>query len=232
MQNCLHLINEARIRRHQSPDSEAVNWTSSRHLMNTVNMKLARLLVDSGCSIDHTDYQSFETAAFRAVVTNYYELVKFFVIEGVNTAARNRSGNDLLSRSIQLGRYRIARLLIAADSPVRVYSCVYKIPNIDEFKSTNRARWDGGADTDEDVYNEEILDNENFLQYSILRYEAFLAFLARYTREPRSLLDLSRLVVRSCLRKPISQGVRELRLPRGVEEILLLKDIENMIAME
>jgi len=194
--------------------------------MTTLDLKLARLLVNFGCNIDHTDFQFFETPAFKAVVANYYELVKFFVIEGVNMSSRNRSGNDLLSRAIQLGRYKIARLLIAADSPIRVYSCVFKVPNIEELKNTYRSNLEI---EEEDVYDEEVINNENFLQFSILKYEEFLAYLTRYTREPRSLIDLSRLVVRGCMKKPVSHWLHELRIPKEIEDILLLNNIENMI---
>lgn len=154
----------------------------------------------------------------------------------MDMSARNRCGNDVLSRSIQLGRYKIARLLIAADSPIRLYSCFYKIPNIEEFKTSNSIlqRLHSNLDNikEEDIYDEETINSENFLQYSIGKYESFLTFLQKYTREPRSLLDLSRLVVRNGLRKPISKYLLDLRLSKHIRDILLLTNIDNMIQVD
>ncbi len=143
-------------------------------------------------------------------------------------STRNRSGNDVLSRSIQLGRYKIARLLIAADSPIRVYSCFYKIPNIDEFKATNAVH-ENNLEEEEDIYDEATINHENFLQFSIIKYEKFLTFIQKYTREPRSLLDLSRLVVRNELKKPLSKWLPHLKISSPIRDIILLKDIEKMI---
>lgn len=218
MQNSLHLISEAKKKQ-----------TLSKAAMNELNLKLAHKLLAAGCNMNHTDYQSHETPAFKAIVNNYYELVKFFVIQGMNMSARNRCGNDVLSRSIQLGRYKIARLLIAADSPIRVYSCFYKIPNIDEFKTSNQITERDQSNEEEDNYNEEFINDENFLQYSIARYEKFLIFLQRYTQEPRSLTDLCRLSVRNQIHKPIGKWLPELLVPRPIQDIILLRDIENMI---
>ena len=50
--------------------------------MNKLNLKLAKRLLAAGCNINHTDYQSYETPAFKAIVNNFYDLVKFYVIEG------------------------------------------------------------------------------------------------------------------------------------------------------
>lgn len=147
-------------------------------------------------------------------------------------SSRNRCGNDVLSRSIQLGRYKIARLLIAADSPIRVYSCFYKIPNIDEFKSSNAAymqHLQESYEDEEDVYDEATINHDNFLQFSIIKYEKFLTFIQKYTREPRSLLDLSRLVVRNEIKKPISRWLPDLKISSPIRDIILLKNIENMI---
>lgn len=251
MQNSLHLISESKKRSKSSQNDEEtsntslnsiseskmpLNWFSCKKLMNGLHLKLAKVLIDSGCNMDHTDYHLRETPAFKAIVNNYYDLIKFFVIEGMDMSIRNRSGNDALSRSIQLGRYKIARLLIAADSPIRVYSCFYKIPNIDEFKSSNHNYQNSSSyhenGEEEDVYDEEMINSENFLQYSIANYEKFLIFLQKYTREPRSLVDLSRLVVRNCIKKPISKWLPEIRVPRQIEDVILLKNIENMIRIK
>lgn len=51
--------------------------------MKILNLKLARAMLEAGCNMDHTDYQSKETPAFKAIVYNYYELVKYYVIEGI-----------------------------------------------------------------------------------------------------------------------------------------------------
>ncbi len=103
MQNSLHLISEfKRCIRYPSTSStdtssnaslnsstdsvtsvqQPLNWTSSKPLMNMLNLKLARAMLEAGCNMDHTDYQSKETPVFKAIVYNYYDLVKYFVIEG------------------------------------------------------------------------------------------------------------------------------------------------------
>ena len=109
MQNALHLITENK--RLQ---------TKEKLSQEELNLKLARALIYAGCDLNHRDYVSHETPIFRAIAVNNFELAKYFVAEGVDMSARNMFGNDVLSRSIQLGRFRIARLLIAADSPIRV----------------------------------------------------------------------------------------------------------------
>ena len=109
MQNSLHLLNETKMRSsvrsstdHLTPvdpglatpndnaeatppilvDSVPVNWTNSKQVMTKLNLRLAKILIDAGCDMNHTDYQSFETPAFKAIVNNYYDLIKFFVVEG------------------------------------------------------------------------------------------------------------------------------------------------------
>jgi ankyrin repeat protein len=156
MQNALHLISETKkyssLNASNQPNREDLsssgtltdssnndsipsekNWTNDRVKLNELNLKLASMLIQAGCDMNHKDFNAHETPAFRAIVTNNYDLVKLFVIEGLDLSLRNMYGNDVLSRSIQLGRFRIARLLIAAHSPIRVYSCFFKIPSIDEL---------------------------------------------------------------------------------------------------
>lgn len=224
MQNALHLVSETR-----KSTSRQVNHHRE------LNLLLARRLVHAGCDVNHRDYTSHETPIFRAIANNNYELAKYLVGEGVDMSARNTFGNDVLSRSIQLGRFRIARLLIAADSPIRVYSCIYRIPRADEITrylslSSTATDFDpdfvethnrNGVDLDVNEIN-----SENFLQHSLAKYEKFLSYLQTYTQQPRSLLDLSRLCVRSQMRKPISLYVHSLGpLPRSIHDLIFLKDI-------
>ena len=230
MQNSLHLVCEVKRRLHLNNPNVDSNWITNKHAMNELNLKLAQVLISSGCNINHRDYQSHETPVFKAILNNYYDLIKLFLINGFNMSERNIYGNDVLSRSIQLGRYKIARLLIAADSPIRVYSCFYKIPSIDEIQSNNAATSSiDFATEDEDFYRAATVNNENFLQYSLLKYEEFLLFIKKYTQEPRSLIDLSRLCVRHHLKKPITNWLPHLNVPRQIQDIILLKDIEHMI---
>jgi len=218
MQNALHLISEGK-------------KTSTTTTTNSLNLKMAQTLVYSGCDLNHRDYSSHETPIFRAIAANNYELAKYLVAEGIDMSARNLFGNDVLSRSIQLGRFKIARLLIAADSPIRVYSCIYRIPSADDLNrdliSEDRANAPVVNSVDLDASE---LNSENFLQYSIAKYEEFLAFLQTYTQRPRSLLDLSRLCVRNLMRKPISRSIDGLgALPRPIVDLILLKDIDEKV---
>ena len=190
--------------------------------------------------MNHRDFHTHESPAFKAIVNNNYDLVKLYVTEGIDMSSRNIFGNDILSRSIQLGRFKIARLLVVADSPIRVYSCFYKIPHqIEDLNNRNRehnslyfdqyeygdGENDGGGET-----TTTPSDNENFLQYSILKYEEFLLFLKKYTQEPRSLLDLSRLCVRNQMKKPISKWLPHLGyLPEQLKSLIMLKDIDKNI---
>lgn len=225
MQNSLHLV------------SEYKKLTTTGTTMNSLNLQLARTLVHAGCDLNHRDYSSHETPIFRAITTNNYDLVKYMVSEGVDMSARNSFGNDVLSRSIQLGRFRIARLLIVADSPIRVYSCIYRIPHADDLTrgSLAAAATSIGADHSQSLADANDLDpnelsSENFLQYSIAKYEEFLAFLQTYTQRPRSLLDLSRLCVRNQMRKPVSLFVHKLgTLPQSIVDLVLLKDIDAKV---
>lgn len=205
MQNALHLVNEAK-----------KISTPSTNNPNELNLQLARVLVQTGCDLNHRDYISHETPIFRAITANNYELTKYLISEGANMSTRNSFGNDALSRSIQLGRFRLARLLIAADSPIRVYSFIYRTPHADYLK--NR--------TFEESTNEQV-NSGSFLQYSIAKYEDFLAYLQAYTQQPRSLLDLSRLCVRNEIRKPIGVYVSKLgTLPSTICDLILLKDVD------
>lgn len=174
----------------------------------------------------HKDYHAHETPIFKAIVNNNYELIKLFVIEGVDMSIRNLFGNDTLSRSIQLGRFKIARLLIVADSPIRVYSCFYKIPSIDDL---NRSR-DASNAANYEYGDQSVVVDENFLQYSISKYEEFLVFLQKYTQEPRSLVDLCRLCVRNQMKKPISKWLPHLgRIPSNIVNLIMLKDIDKYV---
>lgn len=232
MQNSLHLVSEYK----KTTTITTGTGTGAATNMNALNLQLARTLVHAGCDLNHRDYLSHETPIFRAITANNYDLVKYMVCEGVDMSARNSFGNDVLSRSIQLGRFRIARLLIVADSPIRVYSCIYRIPHADDLTRGNLAaaatsindQQSLAADANDLDLNE--LNSENFLQYSIAKYEEFLAFLQTYTQRPRSLLDLSRLCVRNQMRKPVSLFVHKLgTLPQSIVDLVLLKDIDAKV---
>jgi hypothetical protein len=174
--------------------------------------------------MNHKDYHTHETPAFKAIVHNNYELIKLLIIEGVDMSIRNLFGNDTLSRSIQLGRFKIARLLIVADSPIRVYSCFYTLNrNRDSSNPAHYEYGDGEGD-------QSVVVDENFLQYSISKYEEFLVFLQKYTQEPRSLVDLCRLNVRNQMRKPISKWLPLLgRIPSNIVNLIMLKDIDKYV---
>jgi ankyrin repeat protein len=258
MQNALHLITESKkihaggvtssstqSNTPREPNKSVVldsSWLTSKSKTNELNLKLAKTLIYSGCDLNHKDLHSHETPIFRAILANNYELVKFFVAEGVDMSARNLFGNDVLSRSIQLGRFRIARLLIVADSPIRVYSCIYRIPNVDDLnRDLSKQQNEAAAATasDEEVENNDIdldaseVNSENFLQYSIGKYEEFLTFLQTYTQQPRSLLDLSRLCVRNQMHKPISKSLAELgKMPKQIFDLIMLKDIDKRIEID
>jgi hypothetical protein len=75
------------------------------------------------------------------------------------------------------------------------------------------------------------INNENFLQYSLSKYEEFLKYIQKFTQEPRSLKDLSRLSVRNHLKKPISSFLGGLGiLPSEIRDLLMLHDIDRMAA--
>lgn len=244
MQNCLHLVSELKkpvLSKNISKNSTKcqefqveentkkflendLNWTNDKSKLNEVNLNLAKLLIDSGCSFNHKDFDSHETPVFKAILANNYDLVKLFISEGCDMSIRNLFGNDVLSRSIQLGRFKIARLLILADSPIRIYSCFYKIPSLEDF---NRETCKYNSNDFNDDYDLDFAEykSENFLQYSIGKYEEFLAFLHKYTQEPRSLLDLSRLALRSQMVKPISQSLTGLgQIPKQIRDLVRLED--------
>jgi hypothetical protein len=259
MQNALHLVSEpkkfavnllssrvaempvaimsaASLNDNFTPVVAEWNWTNDRAKLLAHNVKLARLLIDAGCDINHRDYQSHETPVFKAIGAKNFDLVKLFVVEGVDLSQRNLFGNDVLSRSIQLGRFRIARLLVMVDSPIRVYSLFFNVPTIEEIGSDGGG---GGGDIDdaaeESSYvrgqQSNISNNESsFLQMQLSKYEEFLQFLKNYTHQPRSLIDLSRLCVRSLMHKPISKHLHRLGyLPNKVADLVLLKDIDDSL---
>jgi len=241
MQNALHLVSESKKFKYNLP-SLHTNESSSRSSINErekqqeLNVKLAKFLIDSGCDMNHADKEYQETPVYKAILANSFALVKLFICEGSNMSTRNVFGNDVLSRSIQLGRFKIARLLIAADSPIRVYSCFYKIPSIDEYKRFNNEELMSVqyGDDESEQYNIDLNEynsnRDNFLQYSISKYEEFLEFLKKYTQQPRRLVDLSRLCVRNHMKKPISKHVNHLgSLPPRIVDLVMLKDIEEMI---
>ncbi len=244
MQNALHLVSETKKFKnsqlsHHDDYTESVNrnWINEKERHHELNVKLAKLLIDSGCDMNHKDREFHETPVYKAILSNNFELVKLFIREGSNMSIKNVFGNDVLSRSIQLGRFKIARLLIAADSPIQVYSCFYKIPSIDEFKRFNNddlISIQYGDDENGINMNMEAAEynqnRDNFLQYSIGRYEEFLVFLKRYTQQPRRLVDLSRLCVRNHMKTPISKYVKQLgSLPPRIVDLVMLQDIEEMI---
>ncbi len=203
--------------------------------INHLSVILANLLIEAGCNMNKQDYPSQESPAFKAIVKNNFELVKLFVVEGLDISLRNNFGNDILSRSIQLGRFKIARLLVVADSPIRVYSCFYKVPHNIIF-SNNSNRYHTSHYFEQFEYGDEISEiqsinsRENFLHYSINRFEEFLLFLKKYTQEPRSLIDLARLNVRKNMKKPVSKNLLHLgNLPNEVKRLILLEDIDKKI---
>jgi ankyrin repeat protein len=214
MQNSLHLISEKR-------KSEPKEASKERE----INIKLAKMLIAANCSLDHKDFQLHETAIFKAIVVNDYELVKLFVVEGMNVAIRNIFGNDALSRSIQLARYSIARLLIDVDSPIRKSTCFYKMPKaVSDERNLNVPQYDN-----ERVFQLNAAPAENSLIDSLSKYEDFLKYLRIHTQEkPRSLKDVARLAVRKSLRRPISAHMTALALPQCINDLLLLKDIEHV----
>ena len=241
MQNALHLVSEVKkfstnkITANSSgtrlDDSsrplppEQVNWTNNKSKLDVHNVNLARCLIKAGCNINHRDYQSHETPVFKAIEANNYDLVKLFIIEGVDLSMRNLFGNDVLSRSIQLGRFKIARLLVIVDSPIRLFSLFYNVPSVEILTSSNSFDQSDYRDYD---FNAE--SRESFLQHSLSKYEEFLTFLQKYTHKPRSLKDLSRLCVRNLMKKPISKSVDKLGLvPSQVIGLILLNDIDEMI---
>jgi len=214
MQNSLHLISEKR-------KSEPKDASRERE----INIKLAKMLIDFNCSLDHKDFQLHETPIFKAIVMNDYELVKLFVVEGMNLGIRNIFGNDALSRSIQLARYRIARLLIDVDSPIRMTTCFYKMPKtMSDERNLNVPQYDN-----ERVFQHNSAPGENSLIDSLRKYEEFLKYLRTRTQEKtRSLKDIARLAVRKSLRRPISAQMTSLALPQCINDLLLLKDIEHV----
>ena len=102
MQNCLHLVSEVKKRSNQSnKHNQRPNWMNDIKIMSDLNLKLAKILIAAGCNMNYRCYQLHETPVFKALLNNYYELVKLFVIEGFDMSFRNVYGNDVLSRSIQ-----------------------------------------------------------------------------------------------------------------------------------
>jgi hypothetical protein len=216
-------------------DTSESNWTNDRAKLNLHNVRLARLLIDAGCNISHRDYQSHETPIFKAIGVNNFELAKLFIVEGVDMSQRNLFGNDVLSRSIQLGRFRIARFLVVVDSPIRLYSLFFNVPTIEEASSS--ASFDQYELDEHDLnalprhhpHGAQSNNNESsFLQLQLSKYEEFIQFLRKYTHQPRSLVDLSRLCVRGLMRKPISKHLPALGyLPSKVVDLILLRDLEK-----
>jgi hypothetical protein len=210
-------------------DSSDSNWTNDRVKLNLHNVKLARLLIDAGCNIDHRDYQSHETPIFKAIGANNFDLVKLFIVEGVDLCQRNLFGNDVLSRSIQLGRFKIARLLVVVDTPIRLYSFFFNVPTIEEASSSAFDQSELDENELNALPNSNQANNESsFLQLQLSKYEEFIQLLKNYTHQPRSLLDLSRLCVRSLMKKPISKHLSALGyLPSQVVDLILLRDLEQ-----
>ena len=209
-------------------------WITDKLKYSELNIKLAKLLIEAGCNMNYQDFNFQESPVFKAILNNNYDLVKLLVIEGSDMSLKNNFGNDMLSRSIQLGRFKIARLLVVADSPIRVYSCFYKIPHhIENLSNRNREInliYGDQYEYGDGIGDEELSNNDNFLQYSILKYEEFLYFLKKYTQEPRSLLDIARLKVRNLMKKPISKSLPLLGyLPEQVKSLIMLEDIEKKL---
>ncbi len=222
MQNALHLISESRRTRNTGVASNASfeEIESDDEYKNLeINIKLAKMLIKAGCNMNHRDLQLHETPIYKAIVQNDLNLVKLFIIEGIDVSLRNIFGNDALSRSIQLSRLKIARLLVDLDAPIRKATCFYKMPSRQQDNMND-------VDNNDD---DEIFTNgaENMLMVSLANYEEFLKYLRGYTHDrPRSLVDLARLKVRKLIKKPISSHTFGLNLPNRIYDYILLKDLE------
>lgn len=192
------------------------------------DVQIAKLLIDSGCNFNHKDHQNHETPIFRALVANDFEVCKLLVVEGVDLSLRNAFGNDALSRSVQLGRFRIARFLTLSSLSFRAYSCVYKPPSAEESSQSVEAHM-SEFEGDQQATNQ-FLTNESLLQYNLSKYEEFLRFLENHLRQPRRLSDLCRLNVRHYMRKPVSKWVGALQMPRQVEELIMLADLAELFS--
>ena len=175
MQNSLHLVSECSKRlRNSVTASNSTDTEDDEEQVNDfkndeTNIKIAKVLIEAGCNLNHRDFHLHETPIFKAILQNDYKLVKLFIIEGIDYSLRNIFGNDALSRSIQLGRFKIARLLVDVDAPIRKSTCFYKMPRNDELNGEN--------------YSIEGGNHENMLMLSLENYEVFLKYLKIYTHD-------------------------------------------------
>ena len=183
MQNSLHLISDcskklrnSMVASNCSTDSEDEE-EDEQYTNEELNIKIAKALIEAGCNLNHRDFNLHETPIFKAILQNDYKLVKLFIIEGIDYSMRNIFGNDALSRSIQLGRFKIARLLVDVDAPIRKATCFYKMPRNDEFN-------------DEIHSGEGSSNHENMLMVSLENYEVFLKYLKIYTHDKVDLNSL------------------------------------------
>ena len=243
MQNALHLVSETRRVRNQVPtitvnnnddeDTEEVDEENEQKKVlqhEEINIRLARILINAGCNMNHRDFQLHETPIYKAILQNDFKLVKLLIVEGIDYNSRNVFGNDALSRSIQLGRFKIARLLVDVDAPIRKATCFYKMPRNDEINKQlffNQQR-NLINENDYEQGREDYGNRENMLMLSLENYEMFLKYLKTYTHDkPRSLIDLARLKVRRLMRKPISVHLSELKMPNRINNFILLKDLQD-----
>jgi ankyrin repeat protein len=240
MQNSLHLVSESKklaYNQHHQHENQQANdlqtlnrLLADRQKLNEQNLKIANLLIKHNCNINHRDYQTQETPIFKAIEANNYDLVKLFIREGVDLSMRNLFGNDVLSRSIQLGRFRIARFLIMVDTPIRLYSLFYNVPS-----SSVENGLHGNSFNLQTVYDDYDLvggitssARDNFLQHSLAKYEEFMSFLHKLTHNPRSLKDLARLETRNLIKRPISNHLNDLGpIPRNIIDLILFKDVKD-----
>ena len=226
MQNALHLICDPGKNR---PETSL-----------DVDLKIAKLLIDSGCNLNHRDNQHHETPIFKAVVANSFELCRLLVIEGTDLSLRNAYGNDVLSRFIQLGRFKIARFLVQCSLSFRAYTCIYKLPSVDDFQRYSASLLNHEFAQLDDLFDRQEVGsvgqgqatnrfqtNESFLQYTLSKYDEFLKYLESHLRQPRRLRDLCRLNIRNYMRKPVSKWVTDLNLPRQVQDVIMLNDLAD-----
>lgn len=234
MQNSLHLVSENGRKAHFLLSSTKTDLET-----NKINIIIAKKLIECGCNLNHKDYQYQETPIFKAIIANNYDLCKLYIQEGIDLTIRNAFGNDALSRAIQLGRFRLARLITSTSLSFRSYSCIYKIPNLNEFE-----RQLNSNDLMSDLYdlaeyghlaNNQVVisnnqhqfrSNESFLQYTLSKYEEYLKYLENHLRQPRTLVDLCRLNTRIYMKKPISNYLIDLNIPNHVKELILLRDVD------
>ncbi len=132
--------------------------------------------------------------------------------EGTSIELKNGFGNDAFGRSVQLGHYTIARMMMRLNPSINSSTCVYKLPRPNTSHSRNQF---AALNTQDPTFMASLKD-----------FEDFLAFVKHYTHDcPRTLKDLARLKIRDSIKKPISNNLKSLDLPRGLEQYILLCDM-------